>query len=238
MIERVTITGADDSIRPEELTKLSAEFPFVEWGILVSAKNYGTERFPSMNWIDRLFEAKLDNPNMVLSMHLCGTYVRQLLKGCGYFVERMSDFEGVFDRVQINTHNIKHDFHAEFVHFIQAAKEFEFIFQYDEENKATVEQISTFAEARTSLLFDASGGRGLLPGAWPLPLNGIKCGYAGGLSPENLQAQIQLIEEKVGDTPIWIDMETHVRSLDDAVFDLYKVRKCLEISKAHISQHA
>ncbi len=29
MIDRVTITGADDSIEPEELLPLSEEFPFV-----------------------------------------------------------------------------------------------------------------------------------------------------------------------------------------------------------------
>ena len=32
----VTITGADDSIQPSQLLDLQKEFPFVEWGILLS----------------------------------------------------------------------------------------------------------------------------------------------------------------------------------------------------------
>ena len=62
----------------------------------------------------------------------------------------------------------------------------------------------------------------------------IKCGYAGGISPDNIEAQIKLIEEKVGDIQTWIDMETHVRSFNDSVFDLYKVEQCLEISKKYV----
>lgn len=30
-LDRVTITGADDSVSPAELVDISAEFPFVEW---------------------------------------------------------------------------------------------------------------------------------------------------------------------------------------------------------------
>ena len=32
ILDRVTITGADDSVRPTDLLELSREFPFVEWG--------------------------------------------------------------------------------------------------------------------------------------------------------------------------------------------------------------
>ena len=55
-LDRVTITGADDSVDPLQLRALSLEFPFVEWGILVSHSNtictsYPKPRFPSPKWI-------------------------------------------------------------------------------------------------------------------------------------------------------------------------------------------
>ena len=37
ILDRVTITGADDSIHVEQLAELSQAYPYVEWGILVSA---------------------------------------------------------------------------------------------------------------------------------------------------------------------------------------------------------
>ena len=53
--------------------------------------------------------------------------------------------------------------------------------------------------------------------------------------PDNIEEQIKLIEEKAGETNIWIDMETHIRSNNDALFDVYKVEKCLDISKKYLS---
>ena len=84
-------------------------------------------------------------------------------------------------------------------------------------------------------LFDLSGGAGILPESWP-KAKGEYCGYAGGLSPENLEEQLEKIKCVVDeDQKIWIDVETHVRSSDDKQFDLDKVRKFLEISKRYVS---
>ncbi len=108
-------------------------------------------------------------------------------------------------------------------------QEKEFIFQYDNVNTVFVD-LAKQAKVNFSALFDLSHGIGILPSEWPNLLDGVKCGYAGGLSPENLEEQIKRIEEKAGDTEIWIDMETHVRSNYDMLFDLQKVRQCLDIA--------
>ena len=52
MLNKVTITGADDETPIVALIELSAKFPFVEWGILVSLKSEGGPRFPSRVWMD------------------------------------------------------------------------------------------------------------------------------------------------------------------------------------------
>ena len=81
IINIVTITGADDSIDPIELCKIADEFPFVEWGILLSKSSVGNPRFPSYNWLGELLKLQSYNDvkKMSLSGHICGRLVRLLL---------------------------------------------------------------------------------------------------------------------------------------------------------------
>lgn len=242
MIKTVTITGADNTIDPSDLVKLSQDFPFVEWGILLSRKRMGESRYPSFTWMVDLHSCTEMYPFLKLSCHLCGAYVREFIKGDVAFVEREigADKWNMFQRVQLNFHGIKHE-HAEVLYALIRKSGKEFIFQHDDVNQ----QIAFDAARRShnvSILFDKSGGAGILPDKWPELLPDIKCGYAGGLGPDNLKSQIELIEGIVGDTSIWIDMETKVRSFTAGVqtnvtkdiFDLDKVRQCLEIAKPFI----
>jgi hypothetical protein len=229
MITKVTITGADDSIEPIELAKLSQEFPFVEWGILVSKNNYGTPRFPSLTWLQKLRGLKHDVKDLKLSCHLCGSFVRDLVKGNDMIIQIMGPMWYIFERVQINFHAIPHEHSNQMIGIFSKFANQQFIFQYDGVNDHIVKK--AFNEGcNMSALFDKSGGAGILPAQWPQLLEGIPCGYAGGLSPDNVEEQIKIIEGIVGETEIWIDVETHVRSNMDSLFDLTKVRKFLEIS--------
>ena len=79
-IDLVTFTGADDSIDPYHLLELSRKYPFIEWGILVSKSSEGRYRFPSYEWIKRL-QAYAAGGDMNLSMHMCGSWVRDFMKG-------------------------------------------------------------------------------------------------------------------------------------------------------------
>ena len=78
--------------------------------------------------------------------------------------------------------------------------------------------------ANVAALYDKSGGAGELPTAWRHPLKGIYCGYAGGLSPENVMGQLDEISE-VAESPSWIDAETHLRAEDNRRFAVEKVMK-------------
>lgn len=233
MIKTVTITGADDSIDEIRLVDLQNEFPFVEWGILVSRKQYGNFRFPSIDWIDDLVD---QHEHLRLSMHLCGAFVREFLQGNFRFQNEVKRLFDAVSRIQINTHGEPHQtVPKSIIDFMCSHPTKEFIFQYDNANTNFIHEV--LAETTNgSVLFDLSHGTGLLPNQWPKPIAGIKCGYAGGLSPDNLAEQIRSIENLVADTPIWIDMETHVRSNMDSQFDLNKVRKCLEISAGFLKR--
>ena len=86
-------------------------------------------------------------------------------------------------------------------------------------------------------LFDKSGGTGVLPDSWPMQQHNLYSGYAGGLSPENLEQEIpKIFDATCG--PIWIDAETLLRTpygregaRAGDFFDLKKVCSFLEVAK-------
>lgn len=236
-LSKVTTTGADDSTKQENLFELSAKYPYAEWAILLSRNSTGRNRFPSLSWMNRL--AELSNHffdfEMQYSGHLCGSYVREFLMGNTDFVKEIGDIWKLFQRIQINTHGIRHEYdEVKLLNALAQYPEKEFILQYDNANKEILDCAIANSDTSISALFDLSHGAGVLPHEWPLPIDGVKCGYAGGLSPDNVEAQIKLIESKVGDAEIWIDMETKVRSNNDKLFDLTKVESVFETCKAYI----
>jgi hypothetical protein len=230
-INKVTITGADNSVRPEDLLALSAEFPFVEWAILLSSTKEDNPRFPSRAWIDEL-AALGKSHNLQLAGHVCGAWVRNLVvkKDPAVFVER-PEFLEYFPRIQLNFS----PYHAAQL-FLDVLKPFnnEFIFQVGSQGKSDKVALLNLGRGlglNLSILFDRSGGKGVVPSDWPEPIDPFYLGYAGGLGPDTLSDQLPKISETVGDRTIWIDMESRVRSDDDQQFDLDKVRACLEISR-------
>lgn len=240
ILDRVTITGADDSIDPEELIPLARDFPFVEWGILFSGSRLGVARYPSRSWISALAKIVWQVP-MKLSAHLCGAWVRDfVLKAKFNWKPEYAAHQMLFERVQLNFHG---QFHKKAPSFeselsaetpqrasegMKARAGKQFIFQCDGENDKTVEELLPWFPDGIFPLFDRSGGTGVTPKDWPKAWPGTYCGYAGGLGPDILTTQLKLIEQAAGEARIWIDMETRVRSEDDRIFDLAKVRAALE----------
>lgn len=234
MLHTVTITGADSGTDIGELVSMSREFPFVEWAILVSRNNFDTPRWPSRDWI-REFSAVAAHERMKVAMHLCGGWVRELLTGDLDFGEVPLGLFRVCQRIQINTHAQKHlaiyDF---FLQLGDMPVNKQFIFQIDGVNDHLA-----YAAKHLGLnavgLFDTSHGAGVLPDAWPFMTDRLDCGFAGGLGPENVVAEFERIVVAAGDRPFWIDMERRVRSEDDSVLDMAKVRTVLELMAPHVT---
>lgn len=237
MITRVTITGADDTTDPKDLQRLTNEFPFVEWGILVSRKSGGAPRFPSLSWIKQFTDASSSTNPLPMSLHVCGAYVREILKAefqCLHNENQLESIWPIFKRVQLNTHAEKHEYHHAFMALLKSNPDKEFIFQYDNVNNDMVH--ATWKECKNiAALFDLSHGAGRLPESWPVAMEDIRCGYAGGLSPYNLKEQIESIDAAGIGKKIWIDVETHVRSSDNSDLDLNKVYQFLEIAKPYVA---
>lgn len=249
-LTKVTITGADDHTPVEELAALSLDYGYVEWGILARRSESFTRttpRFPSVYWIQELFTAaRIVNrlhPRhlpMQLSLHLCGDVLRSMLMGVWTLPE---EYKTGFQRMQLNFHGepIRCDvaaFHA----LLTLMPKVQFIFQVDGgQGSDLLEQLSDYSDRRgrsvdAVSLFDLSHGAGVSPDEWPKPVYMETAdsyephGYAGGLGPHNLQQELQRISDAVGDRqcPVWVDMETHVRSGGD--LDLELVKQALELT--------
>lgn len=260
VVDKVTITGAGKTTDLQALADLSTNYPFVEWGILLSKSNMGKHpRFPGRAWLHDLFNAvniyselhERDRPGMNISGHLCGKWVRDFCKGEWTWTDDLNEhplyIASMFQRLQLNFHALVHKldrdkFFAGFGNepvgdpmlspFVVGPQKTsrQFIFQLDDVNNSILDEAaadrSSYGHRIDAVpLFDLSGGAGILPSEWPTREG--YCGYAGGLSPDNVADQLGLIEQAAsGD--IWIDVETHVRSEDDKHLDLSKVERFIK----------
>ncbi len=221
-----TLTGADDHTDISRLRELSAQFPFVEWGVLYFPTEQGMGRYPSAAWLANLHGKLMDEPGQRFSLHVCGRAVQSLLEGDRDMLALIEPFP----RVQLNMHAQQDDVAA----LLQLMGHFphkQFITQHNEQNNWLWEALRK--RPNHQVLFDASGGRGLARSEWPQPLGHVAgglpvCGYAGGLGPESMQRDLPLIAHAAGDRPYWVDMEGRIRDNDDR-FHLGLVRLTLEI---------
>jgi len=226
LIDKVTVTGADDSVEIADLLEIQKAYPYVEWGILLSKSNEGAARFPSLSWI-----SGLEGTTLNLSGHLCGRWVRDICAGNNtLFVDR-PQFKGLFTRYQLNFHAYSHKIEdvVAFQTAIKCLEAQQIILRFDNVNNDLLSELHG-ANIDAVPLFDTSGGTGILPRHWPKAID-VYCGYAGGLSPSNLDVQMLEIAQVCGNKPIWVDAETRLRSSNDLQFDLDLVRAFLEAAK-------
>lgn len=235
----VTITGADDETDPEALLELSARYPFVEWGILIGSQI--GPRFPSVDWIQRLTQCRLNcNNAMRLSLHVCGRPLREIASGMSHLDRTLGPALYAFQRVQLNFNGLRmSDGVSEnvlnaFCGLDGFGWDPTLIFQLDGVN----DQLFRESSRRFACvgLLDQSHGAGILPSEWPTPHSLMGCGWAGGLGPENLEAEIPRIAAKVYRAfDYWIDMETQVRTDAGSALDLARVEQCLQIASKYVA---
>jgi hypothetical protein len=228
-LNRVTITGADETVRPAALFSLSRDFPFVEWGILLSESRQGKEpRYPGPKWLDEMFYA-----GPLLSGHLCGQWSRDAIKGPFFWALENPGLFGRLDRIQFNgaTGPLAALRLKEYKAHIPKK---DFILQ----TKGFAAHYQERGEHLPQLLLDNSGGRGIELDDFTSPPPGRYCGFSGGLGPDNLEAILNRLASMPGDDFFWVDMETKVRTaiaVARDVFDLDKVQRCLEIARPFVT---
>lgn len=230
-IVAASFTGAEDSVDPAELARVSARWPQAEWAVLILDEREGSGRNPSQAW-RLLFLDALEGRGRTAA-HLCGVSAFERLLSGGPWPELAR-----YGRVQANINARSAHFGKEQVFEVWrrlAADSGGLIIQLHAGVEAWAAEFLAKAEpgARVEALFDESKGRGALPVAWRESLPGIPCGYAGGLSPENVAAQMPAIARAARALGCWIDMETGVRTGER--FDLAKCVQVLERARPWIA---
>lgn len=231
-LELVSLTGADDHVAPEALAALSVQYPFVEWAILYFPEKDGTPRNPSAPWREKFLALDLT----YTAVHLCGTRVFQALLDPELAHSVISDLSR-YRRIQLNINARRPEFTDEEVLAIYRTLHgagLRLILQHHAGSERVIEQflyeLDEEGMKRVDILFDASKGTGQRPDTWPAPHRfNLFCGYAGGLGPDVLEAELPKIKAAVAqsrrDLPYWIDMESGIRT--DNVFDLEKAERVL-----------
>lgn len=222
LLEFCTLTGADDSIEPKDLFSLAGQYPFVEWGVLFHNAQMGSGRYPSLAWIETLCKEMIHSPRAHFALHICGQdALHDFMHGKGS-VTRIASY---FPRIQLNLVAQKIDSEL-LIASLRKHSDKTIITQHNASNEGLWKLLA--GHTNHAVLFDESGGRGVSPSQWHSPLPGKRCGYAGGLCPENLDFELRRIMKASDASSCWVDMEGKLRNVEDK-FDLSLAQRCLSI---------
>lgn len=222
MLRRVTLTGVDNKTNIYDLVKLKLDFPFVEFGVLISANNTNlgkNNRYPDLKVIQELKGKGLD-----LACHICGSIARDIVlrNDWNSLVNLLGNTTNIFDRFQLNVSGLH-----KFSENIQFPKDSTFIIQFKEDTsfydyyKDRVNNVQGFQ--------DNSGGLGIFENNWMV--SDRYMGYAGGLSAENVESVLESFRFSFMHD-YWIDMESSIRTND--WLDLKKCREVLSICERFV----
>lgn len=216
MLKFCTFTGVDESTNLKDLIELQREYPFVEWGILFSEKLAGQSvRYPETVFIHHFLRSNVNNK----ALHLCGSIARKIFE-IDEFYFNVEDI-----RLQINVNNRKTPLNkSQIQNTINKLSNTKIIIQNNDANSDIVNLFK-------NNLFDKSGGEGKSPDNWPNYINGVFCGYAGGLGPDNIIVELPQIEKAANNNDYWIDMENNIRTND--LLDLNKCEYVLSKIKKY-----
>ena len=201
----VTLTGIDQSTDLDRAIELSRQHELLEWGILLGGTP--TPRYPSIPFIQEWAD-RADRAGIPVALHLCGRFARAWIDNDPEVVSLANQF----GRVQVNVVAARTNVDA-LVEAVRAQRHSNVITQHNDANQVITERLSDVPTH--SILFDASGGRGVAPEQWPVPVPGKACGYAGGMGPLNVREELHRIAPLVQALPFWIDMEGRVRTPAD-----------------------
>lgn len=217
----ITFTGIDVHTNIDNICQLQDHYPFIEFGLLVAQSRQGKEnRYPDLYVLPH----ELEDRGLNLACHVCGSLAKECLtEGFDGLNKYLGGKLNIFNRVQLNVSDMR-EIPPSFNLYLDYGPD-EVIIQQHPDKPLIVDRLANYT-VNVSVLFDASGGRGLETGFKPVRLPKFRTGYAGGINPTNAAERFfELTESDILDD-FWIDMESGVRT--DDWFDISKVKAVLE----------
>lgn len=221
MINLCTFTGVDSKTDLGRVAELSALYPFLEFGVLLSRTPEDKDpRYPVFAEIERIVGTLSGKSK--LALHVCGRAVGEFVRAPEDYLGRdIEDLVGAgIGRIQLNFNFERAGLSLKELNGAVRRTGAEVITQHFPANSAVSEGIS---EPNHHVLYDASGGRGVVAAGYGKPFAGKYTGYAGGIGPENALAAVKAIQAVIGEDDVWIDMESRIRT--DGYLDLDKCEK-------------
>jgi phosphoribosylanthranilate isomerase len=226
-IRFVTLTGAGEKTNFAHMVRLSERFPFTEWGVLYSPGRAGREnRYPSLEWLEK-FADKAQKQRLNIALYLCGQGAEDVLATAGVVhkartveMKRLMALAEKFDRIQLNIRAKAPDIDL----FERLARNMSYldtrprvILQWNSHNEPVCKELGHLGVPGVEFAVDSSGERGQVCEQWPQldPTVFRRLGYAGGLGPDNIRAQLVALTEVQAGRSFWVDMESKLRDEQD-----------------------
>lgn len=223
----ITFTGIDERTNLDRLESIQQKYPYAEFGVLMSEDwIYNGERFPNP---DTILE-RLEGRKLQLSVHLCGRLALSAAIGnMNKLLTMTKERHKVFRRCQLN---LRANGLFEELRIPWQMLDFEEVIIQMHTPELCEEFLRGKVPEKRSFLLDASGGAGIDTPIEIVTSPGIHIGYAGGISPSNVESKLRPLLAYDSEEKFWIDMETKVRTVaadKGEWLDLDKVEKVLEI---------
>ena len=229
-LQHITFTGIDEKTDIQALCDIQKEYPVAEFGVLISQRwEENGNRYMNPSNL-----ANLAGTGLRLSCHACGKVAREALNNNWTpLMDITKGYLSVFNRCQLNVSTYPPAKNTKSLQVPQLISEV-IIQQKDPERLEVFNTIED--KTHISVLLDASGGHGVDTSIAVYNNPSVKVGYAGGISPLNVEEKLSYLLEHEGVSNFWIDMESGVRTVD--WFDLNKVLKVLQICKRVLESHS
>lgn len=205
MISICTFTGIDAKTDLDRVIALSEEFPFLEFGVLLSLTPGDKDARYMAPSVVELVLKKLASHDVNIALHVCGSAVNAYVAG-----DQVVKHPALYaDRVQLNFSANRAPFSVEELDKVISTAPYKIITQHFPPN---ADLVSALKAKNHQVLFDLSGGRGIEADEWPDAFENKATGFAGGLGPETIEAALPKILNSSRAGNSWIDMENRVRT--------------------------
>ncbi|MBR1825253.1 MAG: hypothetical protein IJ770_01550 [Alphaproteobacteria bacterium] len=240
----ITCSGTNEFTDIEKLVALMQEFPLGEIAVQVSEKQ-SPKGGARLEWVREL-AAYLNENNVAVNaaLHVNRAWVEELCRGVVVpelqNLLRLRDIYGLplFKRLQLNfklgRDAVREDC-DDTVLALQNRIKRRFILSYNESNARLIRQLY-LKGLHFDCLFDSSFGAGIAPDSRQAPVfTDILQGYAGGISPDNVETELGKIAKAVENSPtlgnVYIDAQKGLED-EQTHLSLDKCRQYLDTATA------